>query len=79
MATSLKAVRDEIVIANCPTQCSKVQEEILEELIASGFEQREVFGVRLALEEALVNAMKHGNASDPTPNSSLPGVDVPTY
>lgn len=33
-----------------------------------GFAPRDVFGVRLALEEALVNAIKHGNKMDPTKN-----------
>lgn len=33
-----------------------------------GFAARDVFGVRLALEEALVNAIKHGNKMDPTKN-----------
>ena len=31
-----------------------------------GYDHKEVFGVRLALEEALVNAVKHGNRHDPT-------------
>jgi serine/threonine-protein kinase RsbW len=30
-----------------------------------GFPDRDVFGVRLALEEALVNAIKHGNQANP--------------
>jgi serine/threonine-protein kinase RsbW len=30
------------------------------------YDQKQVFGVRLALEEALVNAVKHGNRHDPT-------------
>jgi len=30
------------------------------------FTDKEVFGIRLALEEALVNAVKHGNKQDPT-------------
>ena len=30
-----------------------------------GYSPRDVFGVRLALEEALVNAIKHGNKMDP--------------
>ena len=29
------------------------------------FDAREIFGIRLALEEALVNAVKHGNRLDP--------------
>ena len=31
-----------------------------------GYDHKEVFGVWLALEEALVNAIKHGNCHDPT-------------
>jgi serine/threonine-protein kinase RsbW len=30
-----------------------------------GYGEKEIFGVRLALEEALVNAVKHGNRHDP--------------
>ena len=30
-----------------------------------GFSEKEIFGVRLAVEEALVNAVKHGNRNDP--------------
>jgi len=38
-----------------------VQEEIAHQLKSCHFEDREIFGIRLALEEALVNAIKHGN------------------
>lgn len=43
----------------------EVQERIVSELENRGFAPRDVFGVRLALEEALVNAIKHGNKMDP--------------
>ena len=41
------------------------------DLVASSMErrdydQKQVFGVRLALEEAMANAVKHGNRHDPT-------------
>ena len=42
----------------------KVQETIIQKLQERGFSERDIFGVRLALEEALVNAIKHGNRSD---------------
>lgn len=42
-----------------------VQERILQALEGLEYPPRDVFGVRLALEEALVNAIKHGNAMDP--------------
>lgn len=38
-----------------------MQEQIISLLESEGFSARDVFGVRLALEEALVNAIKHGN------------------
>jgi serine/threonine-protein kinase RsbW len=42
-----------------------VQERIIQALEAHEFSPHDVFGVRLALEEALVNAIKHGNSLDP--------------
>jgi serine/threonine-protein kinase RsbW len=38
---------------------------LLDELDPIGFADKELFGIRLALEEALVNAVKHGNRQDP--------------
>ncbi len=37
----------------------------LMEMAQAGFGEREQFGVRLALEEAIVNGIKHGNHGDP--------------
>lgn len=42
-----------------------VQERIIAILESLNYSDRDVFGVRLALEEALVNAIKHGNRMDP--------------
>ena len=42
-----------------------VQERIVQLLEQRNYPMRDVFGVRLALEEALVNAIKHGNRMDP--------------
>ena len=42
-----------------------VQERILKILEDLEYPPRDVFGVRLALEEALVNAIKHGNGMNP--------------
>ena len=39
--------------------------EIVRQLQVHEWEQRDVFGVHLALEEAVVNAIKHGNGEDP--------------
>jgi len=41
------------------------KEAILAELEKHGYPENDVFGIKLALEEALTNAVKHGNANDP--------------
>jgi serine/threonine-protein kinase RsbW len=41
-------------------------EDVAERLRAAGYSHKEEFGVRLALEEAIVNAIKHGHGGDPT-------------
>lgn len=43
----------------------RFQDAIAAELKKRRFAQREIFSIRLALEEALVNAIKHGNRLDP--------------
>ena len=55
----------EIRIPSSTTEGQKVQERIITRLEEIGFPARGIFGVRLALEEALVNAIKHGNGLDP--------------
>jgi serine/threonine-protein kinase RsbW len=42
----------------------RVLEELLEKLAAENWTSRDIFGIRLALEEAIVNAIKHGNCLD---------------
>jgi serine/threonine-protein kinase RsbW len=38
---------------------------LLEQMAQAGFSEREQFGVRLSVEEAIVNGIKHGNREDP--------------
>lgn len=42
------------------------RDEIIASLRALGYPQQDLFAVRLALNEALVNAIEHGNSSDPS-------------
>ncbi len=42
-----------------------MEEQLLEEVARRGYGKAEVFAIRLALEEVLVNAIKHGNKHDP--------------
>lgn len=45
-----------------------LQERIIAAMESLNYSTRDVFGMRLALEEALVNAIKHGNRMDPSKN-----------
>jgi len=56
----------EIVISSDPVEARRVQDLIENALISRCYEEREVFSIKLALEEALVNAIKHGNQMDRT-------------
>lgn len=42
-----------------------VQKAILDEVARFGYDEGAVFAIKLALEEALINAIKHGNKQDP--------------
>jgi serine/threonine-protein kinase RsbW len=55
----------ELTIASDLAEARRVQEEIETALQASAYTEHEVFAIKLALEEALVNAIKHGNQMDP--------------
>jgi anti-sigma regulatory factor (Ser/Thr protein kinase) len=46
-------------------EMDRVIEAILEEMNIRGYGERDVFGVRLSLEEAITNGLKHGNEADP--------------
>jgi serine/threonine-protein kinase RsbW len=42
-----------------------VQKTIMDAVLDAGFGEHDVFAIKLALEEALINAIKHGNKLDP--------------
>jgi serine/threonine-protein kinase RsbW len=54
----------DVVIPSDPAEARRVQDEIERLLRAHEASEKEIFGIRLALEEALVNAIKHGNQMD---------------
>lgn len=43
----------------------EVQEKILHEITCCGYQGQNLFAIKLSLEEALINAIKHGNKLDP--------------
>ena len=54
-----------IVISSTQSAVEGVCKEVISELIANNFSQQEIFAVHLAIEEALINAIKHGNKMEP--------------
>jgi serine/threonine-protein kinase RsbW len=46
-------------------QARDIAEDILSACQSHHFDEKDVFAIKLALEEALVNAVKHGNELDP--------------
>jgi serine/threonine-protein kinase RsbW len=57
-----------------PTDLAGIREserDLLARLAAVGYDEDHRFAVRLAFEEAMVNAMKHGNKMDPSRSVTL--------
>jgi serine/threonine-protein kinase RsbW len=55
----------ELTIPSDLSEARRVQDLIEEALQASAYTEHDIFAIKLALEEALVNAIKHGNQMDP--------------
>ena len=53
------------VVESRPPAITKVCKQILSKLKANDFGPEDIFAVHLALEEAFINAIKHGNKMDP--------------
>ena len=65
MSTPEREYPSELVIASDLAEARRVQSTIEEALqVAGHFGEHEIFAIKLALEEALVNAIKHGNQLD---------------
>ena len=62
---SVAQMATELIIPSDLAEVRLVQERIEEALTASTYTEHDIFAIRLALEEALVNAIKHGNQMDP--------------
>jgi serine/threonine-protein kinase RsbW len=54
----------DLVIPSDPAEARRVQDDIERALKTYRFDDRDIFSIKLALEEALVNAIKHGNQMD---------------
>ena len=57
--------RRTLIVSSDVAAVERVCERLLAEAAAQAFEEDDLFAIHLALEEALMNAAKHGNALDP--------------
>ena len=48
-----------------PDNCAKIIEILLVQLETFGWSNRDSFGIHMAMEEAILNAIRHGNQCDP--------------
>lgn len=53
-------------IPSIAAEGKKVVDQLLEQLNWHEWQEHDVFGIHLAIEEAVVNAIKHGNQDDPS-------------
>jgi serine/threonine-protein kinase RsbW len=54
-----------LVVESKPSEVVRVCDEVLAKLKEKGFGKDDIFAVHLTLEEAFLNAVKHGNKLDP--------------
>lgn len=54
----------EMVVPNDLHSAKQPEQQILKALARHGYDDDETFAIKLALEEAITNAVKHGNCSD---------------
>jgi len=66
-----KARTKTLTIPSIPGQLGYVENAILPVLTNKGYGERALFAVKLALEEATINAIKHGNQLDDTKKVSI--------
>ena len=57
--------RDVVINSDSTDAVRPLLDEILNTLMNNGWENKLVFGIHLSMEEALVNAVKHGNKYNP--------------
>jgi serine/threonine-protein kinase RsbW len=54
----------ERVLESDPQQCADLVRDLLEMLEVEGWSKDDMFAIRMAVEEAVMNAIKHGNHED---------------
>ena len=64
MESNADVYDESVALPSDPAQAFLFQDKLLVRLQSLGYSKETLHGVRLALEEALVNAIKHGNQMD---------------
>ena len=59
-----KSLSHEIVVPGLASELERVCDTIISEVRAQNYSEDEVFATHLAVEEALTNALEHGNGND---------------
>lgn len=65
------AALQRIVVPNIPEKVRDAEMQIFEQIEKLGFNDDDAFAIKLALEEGLVNAIRHGNLNDPSKQIEL--------
>ncbi len=65
MASGLPVFRCDQTLRELRAGLEAAQSEVAAALAGLGYEEGAMFAIRLALEEGIVNAFRHGNRSDP--------------
>ena len=60
-----EAAKTKLVFPSRLDEVPAVQQAIVDAAQQAGFDEQALFAIRLALDEALTNAVRHGNGSDP--------------
>jgi len=54
-----------------------VQLQIMEDVVAAGYDEESIFAIRISLEEAIVNAIRHGNRLDASKRVRIASTTTP--
>jgi serine/threonine-protein kinase RsbW len=55
-----------VVVSSTPAAVTEVYQNIVSDMQAQHFSEEDIFAVHLALEEAFINAVRHGNKMEPS-------------
>jgi serine/threonine-protein kinase RsbW len=66
MTSVTEAIRSQHAQVKMLTDVVPVLDRVVQAMTCEGFSERDIFAMRLSLEEAVVNAIKHGHRGDPS-------------